>query len=169
LAHLQLISGDKVASKVALFFGISALGCSILLLNHFNENILIQWINQPNVSFALAADGLNAMLLLQALTPLSFTLLLRMNIKCESFYALILFMSLQWLNILAQMVFYIISSGNYLIPIYFIALIWGNGDAEERKSSGKILYLHLSRFLIYAYCFVYLYQQAGSFLIRDIN
>jgi NADH-quinone oxidoreductase subunit M len=22
-----------------------------------------------------------------------------------------------------------------LIPIYFIALIWGNGDAEERKSS----------------------------------
>jgi NADH-quinone oxidoreductase subunit M len=22
-----------------------------------------------------------------------------------------------------------------LIPIYFIALIWGNGDAEERKSA----------------------------------
>jgi NADH-quinone oxidoreductase subunit M len=24
-----------------------------------------------------------------------------------------------------------------LIPIYFIALIWGNGDAEERKSAIK--------------------------------
>jgi NADH:ubiquinone oxidoreductase subunit 4 (subunit M) len=37
--------------------------------------------------------------------------------------------------------------GLSLIPIYFIALIWGNGDAEERKSSSKILYLHLSRIL----------------------
>ena len=27
--------GDKLASKVALFFSLAALGCSIVLLNHF--------------------------------------------------------------------------------------------------------------------------------------
>jgi NADH-quinone oxidoreductase subunit M len=48
-----------------------------------------------------------------------------------------------------------------LIPIYFIALIWGNGD-ERKKSSSEIFYLHLGIF-IYANAFVYLYQQAGSF------
>jgi NADH-quinone oxidoreductase subunit M len=85
-----------------------------------------------------------AMLLLTtALTPIIIYTSFELNIKCESFYSLILFMSLQWLEpSLPQMDFYIISSGNVFNPIYFIALIWGNGDAEERKSSGKILYLH---------------------------
>jgi NADH-quinone oxidoreductase subunit M len=27
-----------------------------------------------------------------------------------------------------------------LIPIYFIALIWGNGDAEERKNAVIFIY-----------------------------
>jgi NADH-quinone oxidoreductase subunit M len=60
------LAGDKLASKVALFF--ISLGCAILLLNQFNagENIsVLQWINQPNISFALQADGLAiAMILL---------------------------------------------------------------------------------------------------------
>jgi NADH-quinone oxidoreductase subunit M len=51
--------------------------------------------------------------------------------------------------------------GISLIPIYFIALIWGNGDVEERKSSGDF-YLHLSWIFIYANCFVYLYQQGEA-------
>jgi NADH-quinone oxidoreductase subunit M len=51
------LAGDKLASKVALFFSLSSLGCAVLLLNQFNagENISVlhQWINQPNISFAL--------------------------------------------------------------------------------------------------------------------
>jgi NADH-quinone oxidoreductase subunit M len=62
------LAGDKLASKVALFFSLSSLGCAVLLLNQFNgENISVlhQWINQPNISFALQADGLAiAMILL---------------------------------------------------------------------------------------------------------
>jgi NADH-quinone oxidoreductase subunit M len=52
------------------------------------------------------------------------------------------------------------------LPIYFIALIWGNGDAE-RKSSDQILFIHC-RFFIHAYCFCLPISKAGSFLIQDL-
>jgi NADH-quinone oxidoreductase subunit M len=55
LAITTYLAGDKLASKVALFFSLSSLGCAVL--NQFNagENISVlhQWINQPNISFAL--------------------------------------------------------------------------------------------------------------------
>lgn len=62
-AFTTYFAGDKLASKVALFFGLVSLGCSIVLLNHYNlgENInfITRWITTPNISFALKADGLS--------------------------------------------------------------------------------------------------------------
>ena len=102
-AFATYFAGDKLASKVALFFGIAALGSSIVLLNHFNlgENIsfLCQWINQPQVSFALKADGLSiAMLLLTtALTPIIiFTSFGTEYKNAKAFYALSYLCHLQW-------------------------------------------------------------------------
>ena len=75
-AFATYLAGDKLASKVALFFGLAAAACSIVLLNQFNigENIsfIHQWIVQPAVSFNLKADGLSlAMVLLTTvLTPI---------------------------------------------------------------------------------------------------
>jgi NADH:ubiquinone oxidoreductase subunit 4 (subunit M) len=43
--------------------------------------------------------------------------------------------------------FYIISSGNFINPIYFIALIWGNGDAEERKKAVVKFFIYTLRVL----------------------
>jgi len=61
-ALVTFLSGDKLASKVALFFSITALGCTTVLVNHFLGGVNISlnnpWILQPNVSFALKADGL---------------------------------------------------------------------------------------------------------------
>jgi NADH-quinone oxidoreductase subunit M len=86
-AFTTYLAGD-LASKVALYLGL-ALAATIVLLNNFNagENISVlnQWINKPQVSIALTADGLSlAMLLLTtALTAIIFTL--KMNTqKCES-------------------------------------------------------------------------------------
>jgi NADH:ubiquinone oxidoreductase subunit 4 (subunit M) len=60
LQHIWLVTNWQ---KVALFFSLASLGCAIVLLNQFNagENISVhpQWINQPNISFALQADGLS--------------------------------------------------------------------------------------------------------------
>jgi NADH-quinone oxidoreductase subunit M len=59
------IAGDKLASKVALFFGLAAAGASILLLNHYNlgEISSLTSGSQPNISFALKADGLSMAML----------------------------------------------------------------------------------------------------------
>jgi proton-translocating NADH-quinone oxidoreductase chain M len=172
------IAGDKLASKVALFFGLSALGCSIILLNHFNlgENIslLCQWINQPNVSLALKADGLSiAMLLLTtALTPIIIYTSFGNDYKnAKAFYSLILFMSFAMVGtfLAADGLLYYIFWELSLIPIYFIALIWGNGDAEERKKAVVKFFIYtLAGSLFMLIAFIYLYQQAGSFLIEDL-
>ena len=177
-AIITYLSGDKLASKVALFFGIASFGCSIVLLQHFNlgENIsyIHTWISQPSVSFALQADGLSlAMLLLTtALTPIIIFSSFGNEYKnSKSFYALVLFMSFAMVGtfLAADGLLYYVFWELSLIPIYFIALIWGNGDAEERKQAVVKFFIYtLAGSLFMLVAFVYLYQQAGSFLLEDL-
>jgi len=177
-AFATYLVGDKLASKVALFFGLASLGCSLVLLSHFNlgENIsfINQWINQPNVSFALQADGLSlAMLLLTTgLTPIIIFSSLDNEYKnAKAFYSLILFMAFAMVGtfLAADGLLYYIFWELALIPIYFIALIWGNGDAEERKKAVVKFFIYtLAGSLFMLIAFVYLYQQAGSFLLEDL-
>lgn len=177
-AFATYLAGDKLASKVALFFGLAAAGGSIVLLNHYNlgENIsfINQWITQPNISFALKADGLSmAMLLLTTiLTPIIiFSSFGNQYKNSKSFYALILFMSFAMAGtfLASDGLLYYIFWELSLIPIYFIALIWGNGDAEERKKAVVKFFIYtLAGSLFMLVAFVYLYQKAGSFLIEDL-
>jgi NADH-quinone oxidoreductase subunit M len=177
-AFATFLAGDKLASKVALFFGLTAAGASIVLLNHYNlgENIsfINQWITQPNISFALKADGLSiAMLLLTTvLTPIIIFSSFGNDYKnSKSFYALILFMSFAMAGtfLASDGLLYYIFWELSLIPIYFIALIWGNGDAEERKKALVKFFIYtLAGSLFMLVAFVYLYQKAGSFLIEDL-
>jgi NADH-quinone oxidoreductase subunit M len=55
-----------------------------------------QWINQPNISFALQADGLAIAMILLTLALTYHSLLLRMNKNAKAFYALILLWLLPW-------------------------------------------------------------------------
>ncbi len=177
-AFTTFLVGDKFASKVALFFGLAALGCSIVLLNHYNlgENIsfINQWITKPNVSFALKADGLSlAMLLLTtALTPIIIFSSFGNDYKnAKAFYALILFMSFAMVGtfLASDGLLYYIFWELSLIPIYFIALIWGNGDTEDRKKAVVKFFIYtLAGSLFMLVAFVYLYQKAGSFLLEDL-
>jgi NADH-quinone oxidoreductase subunit M len=148
------------------------------LLNHFNvgENISLinQWISHPNISFALKADGLSlAMLLLTtALTPLIIFSSFGNEYKnSKAFYALILFMAFAMAGtfLAADGLLYYIFWELSLIPIYFIALLWGNGDAEERKTAVVKFFIYtLAGSLFMLVGFVYLYQKAGSLLIDDL-
>ena len=177
-ALATFLAGDKLASKVALFFSLAAAGCSIVLLNHYNlgENIsfINQWITQPNISFALKVDGLSmAMLLLTTvLTPIIIFSSFGNDYKnSKSFYALILFMSFAMAGtfLASDGLLYYIFWELSLIPIYFIALMWGNGDADERKKAVVKFFIYTfagSLFMLVA--LVYLYQKAGSFLIEDL-
>ena len=177
-AFVTYFAGDKLASKVALFFSLAALGCSVVLLNHFldgaNISLINAWITQPKISFALNADGLAiAMVLLTlALTPIIIFSSFGNDYKnAKGFYALILFMAFAMTGtfLAADGLLYYIFWELALIPIYFIALIWGNGDAEERKKAVVKFFIYTfagSLFMLVS--FIYLYQKAGSFLIEDL-
>lgn len=177
-AFATFLAGDKLASKVALFFGLAAAGASVVLLNHYNlgENIsfINQWITQPNISFALKADGLSmAMLLLTTvLTPIIIFSSFGNDYKnSKSFYALILFMSFAMAGtfLASDGLLYYIFWELALIPIYFIALIWGNGDTEERKKAVVKFFIYtLAGSLFMLVAFVYMYQKAGSLLLEDL-
>lgn len=170
--------GDKFASKVALLFGLVSLGASIVVLNHYNlgENIgfISQWIAKPNICFALQADGLAlAMLLLTtSLTPIIIFSSFGTEVKnAKTFYALILFMAFAMAGtfLAADGLLYYIFWELSLLPIYFIALVWGNGDAEERKKAVVKFFIYtLAGSLFMLVGFAYLYQKAGSLLIEDL-
>ena len=177
-ALVTFLAGDKLASKVALFFGLAAAGCSIVLLNHYNlgENIsfISQWISKPNISFALKADGLSlAMVLLTTVLTaiITFSSFGNEYKNAKSFYALILFMSFAMVGtfLASDGLLYYIFWELSLIPIYFIALVWGNGDVEERRKAVVKFFIYtLAGSLFMLVAFVYLYQKAGSFLIEDL-
>ncbi|MBW1653788.1 complex I subunit 4 family protein [Flavobacterium quisquiliarum] len=177
-AFVTYFSGDKLASKVALLFSLAALVCSIVLLNNYSagENISVinSWITQPKISFALNADGLGlAMVLLTAaLTPIIIFSSFGNEYKnAKAFYGLILFMAFAMTGtfLAADGLLYYIFWELALIPIYFIALIWGNGDAEERRKAVVKFFIYtLAGSLFMLTAFIYLYTKAGSFLIEDL-
>jgi NADH-quinone oxidoreductase subunit M len=172
-------SGDKWAPKVALLFGLAAFAGSICLLSQYNLgndiNNINLWISNPRIYFALHADGLAlAMLLLTtALTPIIIYSSFGNTYKnAKAFYALILFMTFAMTGtfLAADGILYYIFWELSLIPIYFIALIWGNGDAEERKKAVVKFFIYtLAGSLFMLVAFVYLYHKAGSFLISDLS
>ena len=177
-AVATLVSGDKLASKVALLFSLVAFGLSINLLLQFNQGTDIgfvsNWIANPKVALALKADGLSmAMVLLTtALTPLiilsSFGNSFNNN---KNFYALVLFMAFAMVGtfLAADGLLYYIFWELALIPIYFIALIWGNGDVDERKKAVVKFFIYtLAGSLFMLVGFAYLYSKAGSFLLEDL-
>ncbi|WPO80301.1 NADH-quinone oxidoreductase subunit M [Flavobacterium sp. KACC 22761] len=177
-AFATYFSGDKLASKVALLFSLAALGCSIVLLNNYaageNISVINSWITQPKISFALNADGLAlAMVLLTAsLTPIIIFSSFGNEYKnAKAFYALILFMAFAMTGtfLAADGLLYYIFWELALIPIYFIALIWGNGDADERRKAVVKFFIYtLAGSLFMLTAFIYLYTKVQSFLIEDL-
>ncbi|NBL64677.1 NADH-quinone oxidoreductase subunit M [Flavobacterium sp. NST-5] len=177
-AIVTLLSGNKLASKIALFFSVVAFGASIYLYTLFQagENIGIgfQWIRSPKIFIALGVDGLSlAMLLLTtALTPIIIFSSFGKTFKnAKNLYALILFMAFAMAGtfLAADGFLYYIFWELALIPIYFIALIWGNGNPESLKKAVVKFFIYTfagSLFMLIA--FIYMYQKAGSFLIGDL-
>lgn len=177
-ALATFLSGDKWAPKVALLFGLTAFAGSICLLSQYNLgneiDFMSPWISKPRIYFAVHADGLSlAMLLLTtALTPIIIYSSFGNEYKnSKAFYALILFMTFAMSGtfLASDGLLYYIFWELSLIPIYFITLIWGNGDAEERKKAVVKFFIYtLAGSLFMLVAFIYLYQKAGSFLITDL-
>ncbi|MDI1316670.1 NADH-quinone oxidoreductase subunit M [Flavobacterium sp.] len=172
------LSGDKLASKVALVFSLGALGVTLNLLLKYSTggdiSFMADWIDMPKVALYFKADGLSmAMVLLTtALTPLIiFSSFGNTYKNSKNFYALVLFMTFAMTGtfLAADGLLYYIFWELALIPIYFIALIWGNGKADERKKAVLKFFIYtLAGSLFMLVGFVYLYSKADSFLLEDL-
>jgi len=177
-AFATFLSGDKLASKVALVFSLGALGVTLNLLLTYVDghdiSFMSDWIDMPNVALAFKADGLAmAMVLLTtALTPLIiFSSFANTYRNAKNFYALILFMTFAMTGtfLAADGLLYYIFWELALIPIYFIALIWGNGNADNRKKAVLKFFIYtLGGSLFMLVGFAYLYTKADSFLLDDL-
>lgn len=172
------LSGNKMAAKVALLVGVIAFAETLLLINQHLQGVdagyVVQWMNKPNIFFALKADGLALALVLLTtlLTPLIVLSSFGTTIeKSKSFYGLVVFMSFAMTGtfLASDGFLYYIFWELALIPIYFIALLWGNDTFEERKKAILKFFIYTfagSIFMLVA--FIYLYQKAGSFLLQDL-
>jgi len=175
-ALVTYLSGNKFASKIALVSSIAAFGVTVLALNAYqageNLDVNLPWISQLNINFALHVDGLSLVMLLLTTGLLPLIILSGFITKFEnskSIYALMLFMGFAMAGtfLASDGFLYYIFWEIALIPIYFIALNWGNGDLEERKKAILKFFIYTfagSLFMLLA--FIYLYTKGGSF---DIN
>ncbi|AXG73555.1 NADH-quinone oxidoreductase subunit M [Flavobacterium arcticum] len=166
--------GDKWASKAALIFSTAAFAATLYVIYRYNMgekvSYLHTWIKRPRVLLNFSADSLSLAMvaLTTVLTPIIvLTSFGNMFPKTKAFYALILFMAFAMVGTFLStdgLVYYIFWELS-LIPIYFIALIWGSGDAESRKKAVVKFFIYTfagSLFMLVS--FIYLYTKTGSFL-----
>ncbi|POR26760.1 NADH-quinone oxidoreductase subunit M [Flavobacterium columnare] len=172
------LSGNKWAKMVALGFSLAATVFSFYTLNLHNTgtnpSFIQQWINYPNVYIALKVDGLSMAMVLLSTILTSLIVYSSFGNTFENskvFYALVVFMNFAMVGTFLSvdgLVYYIFWE-LALIPIYFIALLWGSGDAEERKRAIlKFFIFTLAGSLFMLAAFLYLFQKAGSLLLMDL-
>ena len=178
-ALATFLAGDKLASKVALFFSLAVFGYSLMLLNQMNIGYDISytspWISNPKIFLILQADGLSmAMVILTlSLTPIIIFSSFANNFNnSKTIYSLILFMVFAMCGtfLAGDGILYYVFWELSLIPIYFISLIWGNGDAEERKKAVVKFFIYTiagSLFMLAAFAF--LYTKTHNFLLADLS
>ncbi|MHC5308533.1 complex I subunit 4 family protein [Myroides sp. LJL116] len=177
-AFATYISGKKLASKVALLFGLVAFIQTIVLICQHNQGLdtsyITQWVNKPNIHFALKADGLSLALVLltTSLTPIIIWSSICDTIKKPHiFYGLIMFMCFAMTGtfLASDGLLYYIFWELALLPIYFIVLLWSNADSTSIKKTVLTFFIYTfagSLFMLAG--LIYLYTKTNSFLLLDL-
>ena len=177
-AFATYISGKKLASKVALLFGLVAFIQTIVLICQHNQGLdtsfIMQWVNKPNILFALKADGLSLALVLltTSLTPIIIWSSFGDTIKKPHiFYGLVMFMCFAMTGtfLASDGLLYYIFWELSLLPIYFIVLLWSNADSTSIKKTVLTFFIYTfagSLFMLAG--LIYLYTKTNSFLLLDL-
>ncbi len=180
-ALITFLSGNHYAKYTALAGGFLSFIVCVLLKAPFlagNYQPLTHshvWVINPAIMFALSLDGLSYMLvaLTSFLVPLILLTTYNKTIdNAKAFYSLILLMEFGLLGVFLAadgFLFYVFWE-LALIPIYFIALLWGeNKDATFRhRAIFKFFVYTLAGSLLMLVAFIYLYQQAGGFSLAQL-
>jgi NADH-quinone oxidoreductase subunit M len=180
-AVLTYVSGNKLSGKVALGTSAVEFVLSLVLLQSYwhgkaaDLSYFHPWINNPKIAFSIASDGLS--LLLTLLTTFLIPVIILSSFgkeqkNAKALYSLVLLMQFALIGVFVSMdgLLYYIFWELALIPIYFIALLWGDGKDKEFRNTAtfKFFVYTLIGSLFMLVAFIYLYSKAGSLAISDL-
>lgn len=173
---ITFVSGNKYASKVALTFSVIAAAFSIFLLCEYHTTGLeysLEWVKNPHLTFSLKLDGLSLLMILlnTILVPIMILVYIPNKVQSEKLlYSLVMFTSFAMTGVFLSsdaLLYYVFWEAS-LIPIYFIIILWGNGDKLKRRNSAITFFMYTfagSLFMLAS--MIYLYTKAGSFQLQD--
>lgn len=168
--------GATMAKNVALGTSILTLLLSLVVANQFRTGAEIGvnfgWIPSLNIHFQLGLDGISLLLIVltTVLLPLILLSTFRINYANSSaFYALILFTEAALIGVFSAQdifVFYFFFEAA-LIPVYFLAALWGGKNASAVTFKMFIYTIFGSLFLLVG--IIYLYMQGQSASIQELT
>lgn len=178
-AMLVFLAGNKNAAKLALGFAVVELITTVFALSTFitqgDEAFYIneQWVSLPKVNFHLGVDGLSMLLILLTNFLLPVIILSGFNrqiTNARSYFSLMLVMQFALLGVFMAMdgLLYYIFWEMALIPIYFIALIWGGPRRVPITLKFFIYTLAGSLLMLFGFIMLYWYNPGQSFDIREL-
>ncbi|MCO5233533.1 MAG: NADH-quinone oxidoreductase subunit M [Chitinophagales bacterium] len=178
-ALLTALAGNRSANKIALLSTISTLLYTLKLYFDFSSNAAqmdwsfnAQWLVEPNILFGLSIDGLSLLMLIltNLLTPIIVLSGLGSTTQnSRTFYSLILAMQGAMNGVFLAnegFTFYVFWELS-LIPIYFIALLWGRDYTQ--KITFKFFVYTLAGSLLMLISMIVLYLMAGSLQLKHLH
>ncbi|MFD2514670.1 NuoM family protein [Pontibacter locisalis] len=178
-ALLVLFIKGTGAKKVAFVAALVEFALSLFALSGFDAQngntqmaLSFPWIESAGINFSIGMDGISVLMVL--LTTFLIPLIILSSFKHEYknpnvFYALILFMQTGLIGVFVAMdafLFYFFWEVA-LIPVYFIAAIWGGTDRIKVTFKFFLYTIFGSLFMLAA--FVYLYLQTPGTHTSDVN
>lgn len=160
----------KTATSVAFFFSILQLVFTLIIWNTFrltpvaevekSFGMSLNWISHPNISFTIGMDGISFLMVLLTNILIPLIILLGFNKETKNanrFYALILFMQFALIGVFTALdgFLYYVFWELALIPIYFIALGWGN--INRVQSTLKFFLFTITGSILMLFALMYLY------------
>jgi len=168
---LLLLKGSSVGSSknTALVASLATLAVAIYAFTTFSTQTTIgvkySWMKDLNINFHVSIDGISLLLVLLTgfLVPLIIVSTFKHTYKNHaSFYALILLAETALMGVFMArdiFLFYFFYEAA-LIPVYFIAAIWGGKDAPRITFKMFVYTIFGSLFMLVA--LVYLYMKGAS-------
>lgn len=181
---LVFLAGDKWARSAALSFTVIQLAYTAYALYMFfggqtegeAQQMMIlnrEWITYPRINFHLGVDGLGALMILLTNFLLPLIVLSSFNraiANAKSYFSLILFMQFALLGVFMAMdgLLYYIFWELALIPIYFIALLWGGQNRIPITLKFFIYTLAGSLLMLFGFIMLYWYNPGQTFDINEL-
>jgi NADH-quinone oxidoreductase subunit M len=176
---LIFLSGNKLASKIALFFSVIELAITFYAYLIYKQTgaesfyYFKEWIADPKISFHLGMDGLSLLMVILTnfLTPVIILSAFNRNIEnAKGYFSLITFMQFALVGVFIAYdgLLYYIFWELALIPIYFIALRWGGPNRVNVTLKFFIYTLAGSLLMLFGFIMLYQYNPSHSFDIREL-